>query len=298
MRRIKDILSFRNEAETAAQDLPALMMLARDIARNIAHGPHDQRKSGAGEKFWQFREYTSSDRPQDIDWRQSAKTNHVFIRQKEWQTTQKNFFWCASGPSMDYASDKIYRRKDDAAHIITLALTLLLTRGNEQVGLLGNNKTGRSENTIEKIALDLLTQRDSVAHVLPQHLAIPKHASLVMTGDFLSPLEEIEDSFQNLAVNTGQALIIQVLDPAELNLSFSGRITFQGPQAHEKETINDVAAIRPDYIAHIQNHIAGLKTLCREQGWSYVLHATDQNLSDTLSQIWAMMDKSVRRNAS
>ena len=71
--RLTDLLTFRHEADKASAHLPSLMMQAEKVANGILHGDHALRKSGMGEKFWQFREYLPGDRPQDIDWRQRVR---------------------------------------------------------------------------------------------------------------------------------------------------------------------------------------------------------------------------------
>ena len=74
-------------AERDAAHLPDMQLRAEKAAQSIFNADHNQHKTGTGEKFWQYREYIFGDRPQDIDWRQSAKGDRIYIRQKEWQTT-------------------------------------------------------------------------------------------------------------------------------------------------------------------------------------------------------------------
>ena len=287
MERLSDILLLRREAEYAASTLPSLMMAAETISASLSHGIHAQRKSGPGETFWQFREYHPTDRPQDIDWRQSAKTDHVLIKQREWQTTQKTYLWCASGTSMDFSSDPKRYNKQGTAHIILLALALLLRQAEEQIGVFGDIKTGRSEETMQKIAQFLL-DRVHTEEPLPSSMdfALPAHTSFIGVGDFLSPVEEIEQSFSALAATAKNALIVQVLDPAELDLPYRGRIRFRG--ASHEETVNNVASIRHDYKKRIEAHIEIVKDLCHAHHWFYVLHRTDGDIAGTLRHIWAM----------
>lgn len=288
--KITGILSLRHEAESAAQSLPALIMAAEKIALGVIHGPHAQKKSGTGEKFWQFREYRAGDRLQDIDWRQSGKTQELYIRQKEWQTTRKTCLWCASGPGMAYASLKSLPRKQDAAHILSLALAILMTQADEQIGLAGDPKTGRSDHQLQKIAQSFLDNTREEPLIPADQTVIPHNASLIMAGDFLAPLEEIEANFSKLATRAGNTLLIQILDPAELELTFSGRVTFIGEERNEKETLNNVASVRDAYIRRMQDHIENIKALCREHNWTHILHRTDDDPAHTLSRIWMALD--------
>lgn len=288
--RFTDLLSYRHEADKASAHLPSLMMQAEKVANGILHGDHALRKSGMGEKFWQFREYLPGDRPQDIDWRQSAKTEEIFIRQREWQIAQKTFFWCASGDGMAYTSAKILPQKLDAARVITLALAILMARANEQVGLFGDPKTGRSELQLQRIAENLIAglQRPEslpAAGVFP----LPQHSSLILCGDFLEPLPRIAENFDYLSASVQNALVVQVLDPQEVDLDFEGRITFQGLTRGERETVNNVASIQDAYRQRLRDHMQGVYALCSERNWSYLLHRTDQNISDTVLAIWLLI---------
>ncbi len=276
--------------------LPALIIYAEKIAANIIHGEHAQRKTGAGEKFWQFREYHPTDRPQDIDWRQSAKGDTVFIKQKEWQTTRKTYLWCAGGATMNFTSDKSRLNKQAQAQALALSLALLLKKAKEQIGVFGHAQTGRSEDHLQKIAQSLF-DRKALEEELPDtdNFLLPQHAELIAIGDFLSPIEEIEQSFQTIAARTENAIIVQVLDPAEMNLSYKGRVKFKGVD-HHSETINHVSSIKDDYNARIHDHINAIKSLCAVQGWTYVLHSADHDIVETLRTIWSITNEGSARS--
>lgn len=292
MKILPDILKLRHEAENSVSTLPALMMEAKKISGTIIHGSHNIRKNGAGEKFWQFREYSQSDRPQDIDWRQSAKNDTIlFTKQKEWQTTQKTYLWCASGRSMNFSSDKKLYNKQATAQIITLCLALLLRQSDEQIGLWGDIKTGKSEDKMQKIG-NLLLDKSNIEESLPDSLnfALPSHSSFIAVGDFISPIEDISAVFSSVAHMAQNALVIQVLDPAEMDLNYRGRIKFKGFNSEETTLINHVPSVRNEYKNRINTHIQQIKHMCSDNGWSYILHRTDDDIAQTLENIWLMIE--------
>lgn len=287
MRLFDSIFDLRQSAQSAAAALPALMMQAERIAANIMHGAHGQRKSGTGEKFWQFREYEQSDRPQDIDWRQSAKTDDVYIKQREWQATQKTFLWCAGGKSMDYTSNQAQPTKLETAQIMTLALALLLRAGEEHIGVFGNNKTGRGEHRFNVLGEYLMERKKDGEDLPPQdHFPFPRHAGLIAIGDFLTPTNDIERAFSPLATRTKSGIIIQILDPCELDLTYQGRVRFEGVTARDETLINNVTSIRDKYSTLINDHIKAVEDITHHYGWIYALHRTDQDISETLRHIF------------
>lgn len=288
---LQNALKIRSRAEEAASDLPALMVQAQKAVASVLHGEHAQRKAGNGEKFWQFREYVPGDRPQDIDWRQSAKTDRVFIRQKEWQTTQDTIFWCSRYKGMDFHSGN-NPSKADAAKVLTLALTILVTRAGDRAGLLGGTRPGRSEKTLENLGNNLINNQADEG-ILPSAVnPLPAHATFIQIGDFLSPVEEIKHCFQSFGGRADSGLVIQVLDPAELELPYDGRVVFEDPDGQNQELVNHVGSVRNGYQARIEEHRHALERLCRQQGWHYALHRTDADIADTLAVVWAQMSRS------
>lgn len=283
--------SIRQRAEEASDSLPALQALAERAVASVLHGDHGQSRPGMGEKFWQYREYVEGDRPQDIDWKQTAKTDHVFIRQKELQTTQTAVFWCAQAQSMHFTSSaKAYPEKITAARVLTLALALLMTKAGEQVSAFGSRKSGRSAAALEDLGLKI-TEDIRSESPLPDATIydVPRHAFFVQLGDFLEPLELIEENFKQFSAQSAGGFVIQILDPAEIELPYDGRILFEDSGRNVKQQIENVASIRKAYQKRVENHIAALEQLTKEQNWHYILHRTDHDYKETLSNIWQIL---------
>lgn len=278
----------RHTSEEATQSLPALRAEAEKAVASVLHGDHAQSKPGMGEKFWQYREYVPGDRPQDIDWRQSAKTEHVFIRQREWQTTQTSILWCSQNPSMHFRSHAKYPTKQEAARILSLALGILMTRAGEQIGAFGARKTGRSENALQDLTLKLTEDIRSTAPLPdPDLYDLPRHAFFFQIGDYLEPLEVIEENFKQFSSQSAGGFVLQILDPAELSLPYSGRVLFR--DKNNAQRIDNVASIRHAYQERISKHNHALHQLCKEHHWHRTLHRTDMSYAQTLRNIWSIM---------
>lgn len=280
-------LGLRKRAEESSAHLEFLLAEAEKAVTSMLHGEHRQRKSGTGERFWQFREYSIGDRPQDIDWRQSGKTDRVFIRQREWQTNQSAWLWCSRSKGMDFSSSDQWPQKSEAAQIITLALALLMTHAGEEVGLLGSHRKGKSEGALQFIGENLL-YKTLLSETLPA-ADIPRNSALYLCGDFLEPLENIRESFQTLASQSDSGVVVQVLDPAELALPYDGRIMFEKPDDKKRELVNNVESIRTEYARRINAHIDGVKKICQSCEWHYVLHVTDRDIRETMLDIWTTL---------
>lgn len=280
----------RQRSEAAHDSLPDMILQAEKAVHHILTGHHAQKRAGTGEKFWQFREYDPSDRPQDIDWRQSAKTDRVYVRQKEWQTTQTAMIWAQNNENMTYASDQAIASKGDTAKILALAIGMMLSKTGELITSLElSSQAGRSDHAIEKLGRALL---DIETGDLPdiQKAAVKKNCSLILVSDFLAPIEEIEECFSSLAAQADNAVIIQVLDPTELTMPFEGRIVFEAPGTHDDYLIENVEAVRADYLDVLNRQIRNIKQLCHLHQWNWVLHSTDSPIRQTLTDIQLMLN--------
>ncbi|MGE3969344.1 MAG: DUF58 domain-containing protein [Dongiaceae bacterium] len=268
--------ALRNRAEALAARVPPLLVAAHRIAATVEFGEHGRRRVGQGETFWQFRRYQPGDATSAIDWRQSAKADPVFVRETEWAAAQSIFLWCDRSPSMHYRSDRNLPEKSGQAELLTLALAILLLAGGERVALLGAGMrptAGRS--AIDRIARHLLAERDGEAS-LPLPAALPRHAELVLIGDFLSPLPEIERSLARFAEAGLHGHILQLLDPAEETLPFLGRVRFEGLETEGELLLGRVEMVRDQYRERFETHCAGLADLARAIGWSATRTTTDR----------------------
>ena len=80
------------------------MLEARRIAANVIHGLHGRRRAGAGESFWQYRRFVSGEPSQNVDWRRSARDDHLYVREQEWEAAHTVWLWPDRSPSMAFAS--------------------------------------------------------------------------------------------------------------------------------------------------------------------------------------------------
>jgi uncharacterized protein (DUF58 family) len=270
--------TIRHRAEEVAARLPALMVAAERVAMTVAQGVHGRRRIGQGETFWQFRRYLPGDPVQRIDWRQSAKREHVYIRENEWEAAQSVWIWLDRSPSMAYRSTNAIPTKSDRATLLTLALSSLLAQGGERVALLGSAMPPASGRTVlDRIATTLAHpfEGDTKDNGPPPG-TLPRHARVVMISDFLTPPDAVAKSLRGFASMGVHGHLMQVFDPAEQSLPFSGRVRFEGLEGEGAAMIGRVEAVRKDYIELMENHRGAIRDIARSLGWTWTLHGTDQ----------------------
>ena len=81
------------QSQALAASMPRLILEARRIAATIIHGLHGRRRAGSGENFWQYRRFMSGEPSGRIDWRRSARDDHLYVREQEWEAAHTVWIW-------------------------------------------------------------------------------------------------------------------------------------------------------------------------------------------------------------
>ena len=286
----------RQKAEQLASTLPPLLVAAERVASTVSQGVHGRRRVGSGETFWQFRQYQPGDPGNRIDWRQSAKSQRVFIRETEWEAAQSVWLWRDSSGSMSYRSSENLPTKQDRANLLLLATASLLVRGGEYVARLGQDRipfTGRLALT--RLSEPMFsTEPDAFATAgMPRRVPLPRHARVVLIGDFLAPLEDIDRVVRSYGADAIEGHMVQVLDPAEQQFPFAGRTEFHGYENEPRMVLDRVQNVRTAYLERLAAHQAGLADIAGASGWTFTSHGTDRRpetplmaLYEALSDDW------------
>jgi uncharacterized protein (DUF58 family) len=286
--------ALQHRAEQLAATLPPLLVAAERVATTVAQGVHGRRRVGTGETFWQFRQYEPGDPVPRIDWRESAKSMRLYIRETEWEAAQSVWLWRDSSASMDYTSSAALASKRARTDLLLLALAALLVRGGERVALLGSGvppASGRAVLSRLALTLERPARRDN----LPQFEPLPRYGQLVVIGDLLAPLDEIHALVGRFAATGLRGHLLQVLDPAEETLPFMGRVRFEGMEQEKSLLISRVENVREQYWARLAQHRAGLAAIARATGWSFGMHRTDRPPHSALLALYGALAEPRRR---
>lgn len=282
----------RGRAEALAGPLPPLLVAAERVAATVAQGVHGRRRVGQGETFWQYRRFSEGDTAQQVDWRRSARSDQLFVRQTEWEAAQSVWLWPDLSPSMRYRSRDDLPEKSERAAILALALASLLVRGGERIALLGamdRPVTGRAG--LSRVAhqlthdLDTPSERDGV----PPAPQLPRYGAAILIGDFLGPEEETEAALRALAGRGIRGVMLQVLDPAEAGMPFRGRTRFRGLEAEGELLIGRAESVRDDYLIRLARLQDSLRVFSSRAGWHFAIHHTDRPAAPALLALYTAL---------
>ncbi len=284
-----DLRRLRGEAEQLGARLPGLMVEAERVAATVSQGVHGRRRTGVGETFWQYRQYQPGDPAGAIDWRQSARSRHLFIREQEWEAAESVWLWSDQSASMQYRSSTARPTKYDRALVLTMALAGLLVRAGERIALLGSGERPRGgQYGFNTVVQRLLEGAAAPTSMVPQQ-ALPRHARLALLSDFLEPPDQLGHRFAQLNATGAQVAMLLVADPAEETLDFRGRVLFEGLEGEGRTLIGNVASIRDRYRDLYRAHRAHLVDLARRNGWLLSHHHTDRSAESGLLTVYQML---------
>jgi uncharacterized protein (DUF58 family) len=286
----------QGEAHGLADSLPDLQVEALRIANTVAHGIHGRRRAGPGETFWQFRQFQSNDSATLIDWRRSASSDHLYVREREWEAAHTIWLWPDLSPSMAFRSDLSATTKRDRALVLTLALAELLVRGGERVGILGLTRPTASRRASTRLAeaLAMNAKSEILASSLPPPERVGRFSGAILISDFLDPVDDLVARFKAIAGDQVGGHLIQVLDPAEETLPYEGRAEFLGLEGDDRWLAERAESLREAYQRRLQAQREAVRAAARSLGWSFLVHHTDRSAAEPLLALVQRMGAGAR----
>jgi uncharacterized protein (DUF58 family) len=261
--------TLQHEADGLSAGLPPLMVEADHLAASVSLGVHGRRRAGMGESFWQFRRYASHDSSSAIDWRQSAKSQHIFVREREWEAAQTVWFWRDASANMGFKSGAVSKRA--RGDLLLLALAALLVRGGERVGFIGmEGGAGASRLALTRMGRAMFAPGNQA---LPPPAPLRRGNQLVWFSDFLD--DGAFDAMQRLSRMGVAGHLVRIIDPAEEDFPYSGRTRFESPLGQEDEIFGRAERVRGAYRARFIAHGERVAEAASKLGWTATSHRTD-----------------------
>ncbi len=271
-----------------AARVPRLILEARRVASTVIHGLHGRRRAGAGENFWQYRRFANGEPSQNVDWRRSARDDHLYVREREWEASHIIWLWVDRSPSMNFNSHLTEWSKLDRALVVSFALAEVLVQGGERVGIPDLMRPTANRNVIEKMAQAML--HDAGARPsLPPNFAPAQFSEVLLVSDLWSPIAEFRRTIGRLAANGARGHVVQVVDPAEESFPYSGRVEFVESEGLGSVTAGRAEMWRAEYQTLVANHRAALREEAERFGWTFIVHRTNRGPTELLFAIHGRM---------
>ncbi|MCE7027026.1 DUF58 domain-containing protein [Jiella avicenniae] len=260
--------------------LPDLLVEAQRIVSTVIAGWHGRRRRGIGENFWQFRPFVEGEQVSRIDWRRSARDDHLYLRDREWEAAHTVWLWADPSPSMRYQSNQAQVSKESRALVLVLALAEILSRSGERIGYPGVIEPIAARNAAERLAAALMNDRPD--HRFPPDDRLRRFSEIVIVSDCLDPLDDILAFVDKVGRRGIRGHLVMIADPAEETFPYAGRTEFRDPEGGGRLTAGRAETLRQEYTELYQARREILADRCRRLGWSFVPHRTDRLASEAL----------------
>jgi len=260
-------LALRRQAERLAAPYPTLLAEAERVAAIVAQGVHGRRRAGQGETFWQYRNYQSSDSAHHIDWRRSARSDQVYVRENEWEAANTVYIWRDGASGMDWQSQNLLPTKQDRASVLAIACAALLMRAGERCAVLGESERPRSG----RLGLERIARRLALSSGARQNLQteIPAHARLIILSDFLEGAEVWRDRLARLSGRPAKGVLVQPF------------------------TLGRAERAQAGYRRKFQTHCEMMAQTSRRLGWPLITHETDAPATLALTALYMSLNAPV-----
>ncbi len=199
----------------------------RDAAARFERGVHPRRRKGAGDSFWQYRPFESGEPARLVDWRRSARSDRLYVREHEWETNRVLWLCVDRSPAMRFASRPGLPTKESRALLMAFTAAWLAWESGERVGWL----TGARQTAVTQAAARRLLAAAGHAPVCdPWRLAetaLPPATRLLVVSDGLWPVERLAKSLDHWRSRALQVMVVMLVDPAEERFPYPGRLLLE-----------------------------------------------------------------------
>ena len=283
-------------AETMRK-LDHLVLGSRWTAEGGRAGRHSSVLKGASVEFRDHRDYVQGDSLRHLDWKLFGRSERYFIKQFQEETSLRVHFVLDASASMAFRhSGKL--TKYQFARELTAAGAYLAHHQQDSIGLViyddqvrrwlptkGGNRHVR--NFLEALGTHEPGGRTDTGKAL-EALAegMARRGLVLMLSDLLDAPEAVFRALAHFRRRGHDVVLVQVLDPAELDLPFDGASDFIDMETGERLEA-DAALVRRAYRDAIGTAIDGFRARCGALRVDFRIATTDRTPSDFLNELLA-----------
>ena len=245
-----------------------LLVFARATVEGYFAGRHKSPFRGSAAEFADYKEYAPGDDLARLDWRVYGRTRRLYLRQFEEETDMTAYLMVDISGSMRYAGEKRQSKYILAAKIAAALAYLMMAQSDKAALALFAHKVtqflapGGTRRHLHRIVTELERVRPAkstgMAAAVQECTALfKKRGRLVILSDFLDDTGALFDALAQFVHRKFEILLLQIVDPDELNLPAFQVAKFVDLETAEAVQV-DPEEIRAAYQAHMQRVVREL----------------------------------------
>ncbi|MDE0865317.1 MAG: DUF58 domain-containing protein [Rubripirellula sp.] len=268
--------------------LQSLDLKARYIVEGFLNGLHRSPFHGVSVEFSEYRDYQPGDDLRHLDWQLYARSNRLCIKKYTQETNVRVFAVVDTSASMKYQGSDAWGSKLEVSKTLAVALTSLMLRQNDAVGLLTLEESKdvaefiRPSQKPSQFGL-MINQLQNLSAAggprlaeLLQHMIrlIHRRSIVLLFSDLQEDTAGITEAFQQLRFMGHECMIFQVLDRDELEFPFTDSAVFHDLEDGTRRLIDPTAA-RASYLSKFEAFLTEYRDLFQTLEMPHCVVRTD-----------------------
>ena len=204
------VANHANRPRRSPRACPASSSPRAASPHSVMHGVHGRRRAGPGETFWQFRPFVSGEPASRVDWRRSAREDHAFVREREWEAAQTLWLWFDRSAVDALRAPDWRRAKSSTARSCWRSRSpILRCAAASASACIGLSRPIAARGVIDRFA-EILAPPERDRARLRRCRRRPRSrrdAKVVLIGDFLSPATRSRRALRRRSARTAPRAI-------------------------------------------------------------------------------------------
>ncbi len=272
-------------------ELKKLTLTSRRRVSSIYTGTKKSIQQGKGIEIIDHREYFPGDDLETVDWRIYARTEKLYIKRYEVEKNLALHILLDASSSMSFTTQNM--GKFDYAGSLAAGFAYLAVQENEKfsISLFGEKLRAVMDlargkphffKAIEVLNATKLEGSTDMAKCMQEYRSLIKSkAYVILFSDFFQPLNELEEGIFRIAKSSAELLLVQVLDPGEVSLTFKDDIIFEDIEDHAQERSFMSPKFIKDYSKSLIDHTYAVREICDRLGVDFYSVTTDKPIFPT-----------------
>lgn len=248
-----------------------LELRARLVVEGYVSGLHRSPYRGFSVEFAEHREYAPGDDLRFLDWKVFGKSDRYYVKRYEEETNLLCHLVLDISESMDFGTEGV--RKFDYAATCAAALAHLVVEQSDAAGLVlfdddvrtilpPGNSSAHLKRVFESIENAKPTGNTDVGKVLVRVAdQLRKRGLVVVISDLVGDVEQILRGLRQLRSRRHDVVVLQVLDPAEIEFPFEQMTLFEGLEQYE-DLLAEPKSLRKAYLSRLDEFRTRLRAGC------------------------------------
>jgi uncharacterized protein (DUF58 family) len=276
------------------QKLGDLEWVAREVVEGLRVGSHRSPLRGFSTEFAHHRQYAPGDPIRSIDWRVFGRTERYYTKLYEAETNFDCHILVDSSASMSYGSGKV--SKLEYAKFLAASIAYMVLKQRDSVGLSVFDSEVRAYMP-PRSSMGVILEIDRLLRVtkpVPKTtiakqlhdiaLLMKRRSFVVLISDLFSDVDDIMAGLDHIKFDGHNVVVIQTLDPYELDFPFKGTWRFDGLEGEEPLT-TQTDRIKESYLADLKKYLEELNARCVGSHIDYTVANTKRPLDAVLSEV-------------